>query len=120
MKSDWLECGGCDRRYSLSPRQDALQFPAKRVRYFLDLRSKSSYQTVPKIGQTGASTQAGRDIFILTASDLAAVLNDRAMRCQLLLPLGTSPEFASTVVSSAASVIATIGVDALSNRSVCT
>src|SRR6267143_1615714 len=119
MKSGWPTYGGCDRSYSLSPRPDALRFSAKPMRYFLDLRSKSSYQTVPKIGQTGASGHPGRDIFILTASAFAPVLNATIMRCQLLLPLGAAPEVAS-VVSSAASAIATIGVDALSNRSVCT
>src|SRR6266542_2123332 len=95
----------------------APEFLRKRARYFRGLRSKSSYQTVPKIGQTGLLGQEFRSIFTLTASVFASVLKEREIRCQLVLPLGAADE-AANPDSSAALNIATDGVSALSSLSV--
>src|SRR5882672_2682770 len=79
-----------------------LQLPGQRSHYFLGLRSKSSYQTVPKIGQTELSAHEVGLIFSFTASLFAPVLKDKEIRCQSLSPLGAGAEDAR-IVSSAAS-----------------
>src|SRR6267378_6642819 len=94
-----------------------LQLPGQGSHYFLGLRSKSSYQTVPKIGQTELSTHEVGLIFSFTASLFAPVLKDKEIRCQSLFPLGAGAEEAR-VVSSMASASTTIGVAALTSWSV--
>src|SRR6266850_7532468 len=94
-----------------------LQLPGQLSHYFLGLRSKSSYQTVPKIGQTELSAHEVGLILSFTASLFAPVLKDKEIRCQSLSPVGAGAEDAR-VVSSVASATTTIGVAALTSWSV--
>src|SRR5258708_3001878 len=96
---------------------EELQLPGQLLHYFLGLRSKSSYQTVPKMGQTEFSVHEVELILTFTASLFAPVLKDKEIRCQSLSPLGAGAEDAS-VVSSVASATTTIGVAALTSWSV--
>src|SRR5437660_3883873 len=90
--------------YSRSQQAELGEFrlPGLGAHYFRGLRSKSSYQTVPKIGQTELSAHDVGLIFRFTASLFAPVLKDKEIRCQSLSPLGAATEDAS-VTSSVAS-----------------
>jgi hypothetical protein len=78
---------------------------------------KSSYQTVPKIGQTALSPQVFRTIRTLTASVVGPVLKEKEIRCQPLLPLGAGGELPRKTLSVALTMDIT-GVSALSSLSV--
>src|SRR6267142_5798405 len=102
---------------SLQPAElGQLQLPGQLSHYFLGLRSKSSYQTVPKIGQTELSPHDVGLILTLTASVFAPVLKEREIRCQSLSPLGAASED-TRILSSKASETATTGVAALTSLS---
>src|SRR5439155_24547661 len=79
----------------------------------LRCKLKSSYQTVPKMGQTEASSQGWRVSFTITPSLLGFVLNSSAIRCQSFVPVGNGGELANVALSVALRIVMSGGLPVL-------